>query len=150
MRVAGAYTYARWFDRSALSLRIYLYSIECSHLAPLALSLFLSLSFSFTSNYVRTKGEKNVKSPRPHPFHARGTLSIFSTWHRRNLYQNRSTVIFPPDEKMRRANVPSLLTRPFASGKLPTRGNKCWYDRMNLIPARTQFNKMYGIKKLFN
>lgn len=124
-----------------LSLRIYLYSIECSHLALLALSL--SLFFSFTFDYVRTKGEKNMKSPRPHPFHAlyqffqRGTAEIFTKTDR--LSYSRQTKKWDGERAQ-------LVNATLRFGKLPTRGSKCWCDRMNLILARTQFNKIYDIR----
>lgn len=128
MRVARAYThgYIRTFDGLIdRPIAPYLFIFH-RVLAPGTIS-----SFSF--HCVRTRGGKKYEILTP-------TLStrvalyqfFFFPWHRRNLYQNRSTVIFPPDEKNEAADVPGLLTPAIRSGKLFWK-SKYRCDRMDLI-----------------
>lgn len=112
-------------------------------LAPGTISSFsLPLFFSFTFDYVRRE-EKNMKSPRPHPFHAlyqffqHGTAEIFTKTDR--LSYSRQTKKWDGERAQ-------LVNATLRFGKLPSRGSKCWCDRMNLILSRTQFNQIYDIR----
>lgn len=136
-----------------LSLRIYLYSIECSHLAPLALSLALPLSFSFTFPATYIRREREIWNPHAYilsmrvalyQFFQRGTTEIFTKTDR--LSYSRQTKKWGGERAQ-------LVNATLRFGKLPSRGGKCWCDRMNLILSRTQFNEIYDIqtaKELFN
>lgn len=129
MRVARAYTYGyiRTFDGlidRLLSLRIYLYSIECSHLVPLALSR--------STAYARGE-EKNMKSPRPlfpHAWHSinsfffRSTAEIFTKTDR--LSYSRQT------KKWGGGRARLINGDPSRSGQLLGRKSKHRCDRMGL------------------
>jgi len=117
MRVARAYTYG--YIRSmvwsiGLSLRIYLYSIECSHLVPLALSR--------STAYAR--GEEKIWNPHAYPFHVRGTLSIFFFVAPPKSLPKPIDCHIPARRKNEATDVSGLLTPTLRCGKLLSRKSK--------------------------
>lgn len=94
-----------------LSFRIYLYSIECSHLALLALSLCLSFSLLRSTTY---EGKRKIWNPHAHTLSTH-SINFFSVAPPKSLPKPIDCHI-PARRKNETANVPSLLTRPFASG----------------------------------
>lgn len=124
-------------------------------LAPGTISSF-SRSFSLFLFYVPTtyiRRERKIWNPHAYTLSMRVALYQFFQRGTTEIFTKTDRLSYSRQTKKWGGERAQLVNATLRFGKLPSRGNKCWCDRMNLILSRTQFNEIYDIqtaKELFN